>query len=218
MIKLSRKAPTDPGRSHLQAKAARLAALQSAGKDIPAGLKNAYRDVPVKAALVEESCGKCGYCESKILDAQFGDVEHIRPKAQQPALRLDYENLVLSCTRCNTSKTVRYDAGEHHIDPYRDDPCTYLLFGGPLIMHSPGGNRLGQVTEHVFDLNRTDLFESRRERLKAIEALAAVYADSKAGLQKQLARSALDDQAGRCGEYSMTVRAYLRLAFPNDGF
>jgi hypothetical protein len=189
-----------------------------AGGELPASLLNAYRDTAVKAALREESCGKCGYCESRILDAQFGDVEHIYPKAIRADLRLEYENLVLSCSRCNNIKNVRYDTNEHHVDPYIVDPSHHLLASGPLILRRPGENGLGRATEYVFDLNRSDLFESRRDRLLAIEALAEIYATARPGLQKKLAREVLEEQAGQRGEYSMTVRTYLRLAFPEDGF
>jgi uncharacterized protein (TIGR02646 family) len=59
--------------------------------------------------------GKCGYCECPVKDFQHGDVEHFRPKASvtnekdegipdHPGyhwLAYDWENLLISCVRCN---------------------------------------------------------------------------------------------------------------------
>lgn len=218
MIKLRRKPQGHVSRAHLQAKAQRLQNLLAAGAPVPQALLNAYKDAPVKDALGEESCGKCGYCESKILDTQFGDVEHIRPKQTWPNLRLEYENLLLSCIKCNNAKNVNYDPHAHHVDPYRDEPSNHLLAAGPFVWPRPGDGGLGRVTEFVFSLNRAELVESRQDRLKSIEALAETYAASPNGLAKRLARAALEKEAGGCGEYSMCVLAYLRQVFPDDGF
>jgi len=43
--------------------------------------KTRYRHAQIKAALVQETHGKCAYCESKLLHIHHGDVEHIMPKS-----------------------------------------------------------------------------------------------------------------------------------------
>src|SRR5678816_2042760 len=67
----------------------------------------------VKQALSSAQYDKCCFCECKLSHAQFGDVEHFRPKAraQQDAaatptngyywLAYVWENLYLSCEVCN---------------------------------------------------------------------------------------------------------------------
>jgi predicted metal-binding protein len=59
--------------------------------------------------------GKCGYCECPVRDFQHGDVEHFRPKAMvtnekdeviydHPGyhwLVYDWQNLLISCVKCN---------------------------------------------------------------------------------------------------------------------
>ncbi len=66
-----------------------------------------YQQVPWKSAkeqLKAESATKCAYCESSA-EAQFGDVEHFRPKNQDAWwwLACCYENLLFSCQICNQS-------------------------------------------------------------------------------------------------------------------
>jgi uncharacterized protein (TIGR02646 family) len=72
-----------------------------------------YGAPTVKRALCTAQHDKCCFCESKLSHAQFGDVEHFRPKgrAQQADdapfspgyywLAYDWSNLYLSCAVCN---------------------------------------------------------------------------------------------------------------------
>lgn len=75
--------------------------------------RDVYGAPEVKQALRAAQHDKCCFCESKLGHAQFGDVEHYRPKAgtQQSSadptargyywLAYAWENLYLSCEVCN---------------------------------------------------------------------------------------------------------------------
>lgn len=75
--------------------------------------RDLYGATEVKAALRTAQHDKCCFCEAKLGHAQFGDVEHFRPKAstrQSPAdppatgyywLAYAWRNLYLSCEVCN---------------------------------------------------------------------------------------------------------------------
>lgn len=75
--------------------------------------RDLYGAPDVKQALRAAQHDKCCFCESKLGHAQFGDVEHYRPKAgahqttaDPPArgyywLAYAWENLYLSCEVCN---------------------------------------------------------------------------------------------------------------------
>lgn len=75
--------------------------------------RDLYGAAEVKAALRAAQHDKCCFCEAKLGHAQFGDVEHFRPKAstrQSPAdplaagyywLAYAWRNLYLSCEVCN---------------------------------------------------------------------------------------------------------------------
>lgn len=83
------------------------------GKSVMFG--NLYRADDVKELLKEDQHGKCAYCE-RYLNGDYGAVEHYRPKGgymqscddvlHAPGyywLTYDWNNLLYSCDRCNTS-------------------------------------------------------------------------------------------------------------------
>jgi len=75
--------------------------------------RSVYGAAEVKQTLSAAQHDKCCFCESKLRHAQFGDVEHFRPKAsaqQSPDaaptmgyywLAYAWDNLYLSCEVCN---------------------------------------------------------------------------------------------------------------------
>jgi 5-methylcytosine-specific restriction endonuclease McrA len=54
-----------------------------------------------KPALMQESHGKCAYCESPTNIVTYGDVEHFRPKDLYWWLAFSYDNYTYSCQLCN---------------------------------------------------------------------------------------------------------------------
>jgi uncharacterized protein (TIGR02646 family) len=92
--------------------AAELCRMVEAGER-PKFDRDVYGDPEVKQVLCTAQHDKCCFCESKLGHAQFGDVEHFRPKAsaqQSPAdeptagyywLAYAWKNLYLSCEICN---------------------------------------------------------------------------------------------------------------------
>lgn len=72
-----------------------------------------YMDTSIRKALVKLFHGKCAYCESLIQHVEIGDLEHYRPKSSVIGadgthhpdhyfwLANDWDNLLISCTRCN---------------------------------------------------------------------------------------------------------------------
>lgn len=77
--------------------------------------KEYYKKSDVKAQLACDQHNKCAYCE-RMLNGDFGDVEHFRPKGGFQQSKGDlmghkgyywlanvWENLLLSCSECNRS-------------------------------------------------------------------------------------------------------------------
>jgi hypothetical protein len=122
--------------------------------------KNRYNHPQIKAALIEETSGKCAYCESKLLHVTYGDIEHIIAKKVKPDFTYEWDNLTLACDICNTNKGKR----EGLIDPYTDKIDTYLRFRGPMLNALPG-SEVGRATVVLLDLNRPPLMEMRREKI-----------------------------------------------------
>lgn len=56
-----------------------------------------------RADLIDRMGQYCSYCNQK-LPASLA-VEHVQPKALVPALKLNWDNFLLGCTNCNSTKT-----------------------------------------------------------------------------------------------------------------
>jgi len=211
MIRVRRCAIAEDLRDWLAQRAAQLREYLNNNQDPPEALLDSYRHPPLKAHLTVEAHGKCIYCESKITHVYFGDVEHIKPKSEFPAERLDLENLALTCARCNNAKREFWDAIFPLLNPYEDNPDEELLLLGFMIARRPGRPR-ARLTIERLKLNRTELLERRKERIESLQALADQYVEAPDGPIKDLIKAELLQHAADSGEYAMVVRAYLEAA------
>lgn len=135
---------------------------------VPSHIKSRYQNSEIKDALEKETHGKCAYCESKFKHIAFGDIEHILPKNQnaRPELYVEWTNLTLACEVCNRiNKKDYYDPYDPLINPIEDEPDKYLMAFGPFIYQVPG-ERKGELSIAILDLNRPELIERRKEKLK----------------------------------------------------
>ena len=150
-----------------------------------------YAHDSVKEQMMKDQHGKCAYCE-QYKNGDFGCVEHYRPKGgfgsplQKPGyywLAYDWQNLLFSCSECNTSYKRnlfplvnenardiehRYISNEEPtiINPATTDPGEHIEFSEFIIRPKliDGQESLqGKTTIGVFRLNdRKDLKERRR--------------------------------------------------------
>jgi len=189
---------------------AKLLAAFASGSVPTKAERGRYNEATIKAALVQETHGKCAYCESKLLHIAYGDIEHIMPKAPNPNHWFDWNNLTLACDRCNTNK------GEHTdvLDPYEVDPSEHLWFVGVFVFAKPGSD-VGELTERRLDLNRDDLLERRKERLGRLRILL----DRIRRIQNDEVREALTgdvlEEVSDDKEYAAMAREVLRSARAN---
>jgi uncharacterized protein (TIGR02646 family) len=133
--------------------------------------KNKYNHPDIKTALIDETHGKCAYCESKIMHVTYGDIEHITPKKAKPELWFDWENLTLACDVCNTKKSTK----ENIIDPYEDDPANRIIFIGSTVWPAPG-DEISKYSIEELGLNRDALTAKRQERIEYLMLLLEVVA------------------------------------------
>ncbi len=171
-------------------------------------IKYRYRDPEIKQSVIEETAGKCAYCESKIRHTYPGDIEHILPQSLFPNLIFEWENLTLACNECNRRKLNYYNPAEPLINPYLDSPEDHLLALGPLVK-SKLNDRKGQITELKLELNRTALVERRIERIESLHNLAHRYT-LETGTLKNLLAEQLKKEGESDKEYAFIVRAYLQ--------
>ncbi len=170
-----------------------------------------YNHPEIKAALEEETAGKCAYCESKIKHIAFGDIEHILPKKKtaRPDLYVDWNNLTLACEICNrTCKKDYYCQENPLINPYIDDPNDYFIFLGTVISAKYNNSR-GFVTENTLELNRTELVERRNERLQSINKLLFSWEQATNPTIKDVLATELKKECAPDKEYSAFVKHFL---------
>jgi uncharacterized protein (TIGR02646 family) len=107
----------------------------SANREAPFEFR-AYRAKDVASALTALFHGKCAYCESKCAAVTWAHIEHFRPKGavlvkeadgQQRKSSLGYywlaaewDNLLLSCPKCNCLGTHEYPDGSMHVTGKQD--------------------------------------------------------------------------------------------------
>jgi len=175
----------------------------------PAALaKGDYKDPVNKDALRKSTAGKCMYCESKIEHNSYAHVEHIKPKAKYPELEFSWDNLGFSCQVCNTNKGDKYDETTPFIDPYTENPEDYIVFL-EFYLYPRQGSERGEYTIKELDLNRPNLIERRKERIKKlIVMINAAYRTSSENLRNQ-AITELKAEADKDKEYSGMVKSVL---------
>ena len=157
-----------------------------------------YGAESVKKALRRAQYDKCCYCESKFLQSAYGTVEHYRPKgavkqssthnAEYPGyywLAYDWNNLLMSCPVCNTTKGILFPlqdhaarARSHHDDittehplfihPVFEDPRQHIRFEGPTPVPI---TEAGRETIERLNLRRDRLEWDRQQRLAELKLL-----------------------------------------------
>jgi len=162
-----------------------------------------YGHSSVKGLLISIQHDKCCFCERKISAGEPGHIEHYRPKGgykiqeksrlEKPGyywLAYDFENLFLSCTRCNTSYKKNYfplsDEAKRAINHQFDiaaenpliinpchDPSVHLIFDKE-VMKPIRNSSKGKETIKRTGLNRNALMEDRLSYLKILKILAKV--------------------------------------------
>jgi len=175
----------------------------------PAALANGnYKDPVNKEALRKSTAGKCMYCESKIEQVSYSQVEHIKPKKKFPELEFSWDNLGYSCQVCNTNKWEKYDETTPFIDPYNENPGDHIIFLLFYLFPKQGSER-GEYTIKELDLNRANLIERRKERIDKLTVMInAAFRTSNEYLRNQ-AITELRKEADKDKEYSCMVKSVL---------
>jgi 5-methylcytosine-specific restriction endonuclease McrA len=171
--------------------------------------KTRYRNKDIKKALIEETNGKCAYCESKFLHVHHGDVEHIYPKSLAPEKTFEWENLTLACEICNQNKSNKDPYLEHIIDPYKIDPAQHLMFLGSFVFSM--GTNFGKCSEVILDLNRVALCEARKEQLEKVMGIfETIFRDDLPLIvRKSIYENLLANEGSTSAGYSAMTRSII---------
>ncbi|UPQ40163.1 HNH endonuclease [Providencia rettgeri] len=172
--------------------------------------KSRYRHPEIKAILVQETHGKCAYCESKLQHIHHGDVEHIYPKSLDIDKTFEWQNLTLSCEVCNQNKSNKDPYIENIIDPYHTDPEEHLMFIGGLIY--PKGTDLGISTRILLKLHRAELVEMRNAQADKIMGIYAQIQNDSLPIivRKALYDDLLNNEASASAPYSLMAKCIVK--------
>lgn len=164
-----------------------LSAIQAGNMDRVKTLTKRYNHREVKAALKKETRHKCAYCEARVTDVAYGDIEHVTPKSLDREKTFEWENLTFSCQICNQSKSDK----ENVLDPYIEEPNEHIFFAGAF---AKGKSQKGTLTVLELNLNRAALIESRnREIERYADQLEKVFLLPNDRTRELMLRSLLDD-------------------------
>ena len=202
--------------------------------------RNIYAHQAVKDALLRAQHKKCCYCESKFRANSPGAVEHFRPKGAvrresgegrlYPGyywLAYSWNNLLVSCERCNSSHKgslfpladERKRSRSHHddigvetplfIDPSKEDPRKHIRFERAAVA---ARTQKGRTTIAGLGLKRSDLEELRRDRLALIQRLTLIVKLGHILEPDQLAPTEVEEAQRLLDEAILSKAAYAAMA------
>lgn len=147
--------------------------------------KNLYKVPSIQKKLNEIYHLKCAYCEQKLLDSPK-HIEHYRPKDTYFWLAYSWDNLLLSCGSCNSTKGKRFEIVNSQVSYTNEDflnihnlSDNYNLIEKPLIINpekedvldklifdaegkiNSEDSRVLHTINNACNLNRKELLEKR---------------------------------------------------------
>lgn len=176
----------------------------------PSKKPSPWRASEIVEALKDECQKKCMYCESFIDDAAYSAVKHIRPKGAYEHLVLEWSNLGLACSRCNTNKGEYWsdDADLMLLNPYADEIDKHLAFRGPLTVAAISSRRGQNTVRKLKFASREDLLLSRMRRIQDLDSRLRLWHDEADPEKKALYAEDVADAIADSQEYSAILRAY----------
>lgn len=179
------------------------------GKKSTDYLLSRYSDPEIKQKIIEETSGKCAYCESTLLHIHHGDIEHIFPKSLDQSQRYEWNNLTLACEICNQNKSNKDPNLNHILNPYLEDPEKSIVFFGSFAKNI---NIKGLCTIEYLELNRSDLILERNDRFLDIESILNKLTDDRIPLdmRKAIYQDLITEEANSSKKYASMVRSAIR--------
>jgi uncharacterized protein (TIGR02646 family) len=188
-------------------------AIEGGDKKAISYKKSRYNHPDVKKAVVEETSGKCAYCEADVVATSHGDIEHVFPKSLDISKTFDWSNLGFACQKCNQNKSNFDPNSKKLIDPYTTNPQPYIIFYCSFI--NGNGTAAGLNTINILDLQRAELAERRK---RVIEGLIKSVTAINNAHTRELKEALIDDfEANELGdklEFSAMRRDFWRVYKP----
>lgn len=145
--------------------------------------------VEIRRVLREMCSGveRCMYCE----DSRGVAIDHFWPLSLYPLKAFEWSNYLYVCTPCNAAKGDTFPCSAQGdpvlLDPTSDDPAGHLLLAPRTGKLQPLTPR-GATSRSVYDLDRDDLAEGRRNAWIVFKNLIVQYARLRAAGRDAQAR------------------------------
>lgn len=196
-----------------------LDAIDESKKDnskVPERFYNRYKQDDVKTSLMrmygDGNFSYCCYCESIIDDVSFEHIEHRMPKNQTkdkyPKETFNWDNLHLSCEKCNNHKRSKFDEKFPILDAVKDPIKENLGYkvspSGKGVYRETITNRGVTTVKHA-DLDRPPLRMARlkvyHETIKAIKEIIRLRGDPRAYTHTKMIRDKTNEEHGSLIEH-----------------
>ena len=169
---------------------------------------NKYQHDEIKDTLVDMFHGKCAYCESYIAKVDYGDIEHYKPKRKFPKLAVAWDNLLLSCAKCNGmgqkgDQWPKANDGGPLVNPCKEKPEKFFSFifdKATFVSIVKPLNTRGNTSEKIYGLNKHVLVKDRNIFVRKLIYIAKDYHANPE------AKSILDEAVKDDGEYAAFAR------------
>lgn len=106
-----------------------------------------------KRDLVTAIGDYCSYCERKI--EHMGAVEHVQPKSKVPALATKWDNFLLGCVNCNSTKSYKVIDDTNMTDyvfPDKDDTFALVEYDSVTCLPRPAAGLSVEMAAKVDNL------------------------------------------------------------------
>lgn len=120
--------------------------------------KAVWRKEFIVQSLLKMSHSKCCYCETKLeTQARPMQVEHFHCKDKYPDEVVAWDNLLPSCSQCNSNKSTLDTYEEPILNPCVDDPREYLYLKNFMIKSKDNNlSSKGRLTIDQLELNNRE--------------------------------------------------------------
>lgn len=126
-----------------------------------------WRKPYIIESLLLMSHSKCCYCETALeTQAKAMQVDHFHFKEGYPNEVVSWENLLPSCSQCNSNKAIIDTYAKPMINPAIDDPKEYLYLKNYMIKSKDNSiGSKGRNTVDELDLNNRDRLVTPRVKI-----------------------------------------------------
>ncbi len=136
----------------------------------------------IREILSKDTNDCCAYCNAGNILASCPEIEHFLPKSNFPLQACNWDNLFLSCSKCNLHKSTKYFGvdefgiiGKLKCEAFKPDELSYKFKDNFTINIFTGEiepkNKRAETTIHLFCLNEPSRNFARKKELERFKEI-----------------------------------------------